>query len=50
MEADMEYGQLSKIKRGVTNPTIATVIMLVQALTVTHSLLFDFQVTYPDNK
>ena len=50
LEADMEYTQLSKIERGVTNPTLATVISLAQALNVTHSLLFYFQFLSPDKK
>ena len=45
MEADMEYSQLSKIKRGITIQFIFS-----EALTVTHSLLFDFQFAYLDNK
>ena len=41
--ADMEYSQLSKIERGVTNPTISTVLALAEALGVSHTELFDFK-------
>lgn len=43
MIADVEYSQLSKIERGVTNPTISTALALAEALGVTHSELFAFQ-------
>src|SRR6202012_6217784 len=32
LQADVEYSQLSKIERGVTNPTISTVAALAEAL------------------
>lgn len=41
--ADMEYSQLSKIERGVTNPTISTIYYISEALGVPHSELFDFK-------
>lgn len=41
--ADMEYSQLSKIERGVTNPTLTTVLSLAEALGVLHTELFDFK-------
>jgi DNA-binding XRE family transcriptional regulator len=41
--ADMEYSQLSKIERGVTNPTISTVLALAAALGVSHTDLYDFR-------
>ena len=41
-EADMEYSQLSKIERGVTNTTISTVHALATALEVHAKELFDF--------
>lgn len=41
--ADIEYSQLSKIERGVTNPTISTIIFLAEALGVSHSELFTFK-------
>ena len=42
-DADMEYSQLSKIERGVTNPTISTVIALAEALEISHTELFNFR-------
>lgn len=47
LDADMEYGTLSKIERGVTNPTISTVLYLAEALGISHSELFDFK--FPQN-
>lgn len=41
--ADMEYSQLSKIERGVTNPTISTVFALAEALGIQHQELFGFK-------
>ncbi|MDB5198053.1 MAG: hypothetical protein JWO92_16 [Chitinophagaceae bacterium] len=41
--ADMEYSQLSKIERGVTNTTISTVLALSEALEIPHQDLFDFK-------
>jgi len=41
--ADMEYSQLSKIERGVTNPTISTVLALSEALDIPHTELFEFK-------
>jgi len=41
--ADMEYGTLSKIERGVTNPTISTALHLAEALGIPHNELFDFK-------
>jgi transcriptional regulator with XRE-family HTH domain len=49
LQADMEYSQLSKIERGVTNPTLSTIIMLAEALGVSHDELFDFKF-HPKNK
>ncbi|MBC7425705.1 MAG: helix-turn-helix transcriptional regulator [Bacteroidia bacterium] len=43
MIADMEYSQLSKIERGVSNPTISTVLALAAALEVSHHTLYDFK-------
>ncbi len=43
LQADMEYGTLSKIERGITNPTISTVLHLAEALGVSHNELFDFK-------
>ena len=42
LHVDMEYSQLSKIERGVINPTIATVLILAEGLGVSHTELFDF--------
>lgn len=43
LHADMEYGTLSKIERGITNPTISTALHLAEALGVSHDELFDFK-------
>jgi transcriptional regulator with XRE-family HTH domain len=43
LQADMEYSQLSKIERGVTNPTISTALAIAEALGVPHNELFDFE-------
>lgn len=43
VHADMEYSQLSKIERGITNPTISTVLSLAAALGVAHHDLFNFE-------
>lgn len=43
IHADMEYSQLSKIERGVTNPTLSTVIALSEALNISHTELFNFK-------
>jgi transcriptional regulator with XRE-family HTH domain len=48
--ADMEYSQLSKIERGVTNPTISTVISLAETLGVAHTELFNFKFTVKSKK
>jgi transcriptional regulator with XRE-family HTH domain len=45
LHADMEYSQLSKIERGVSNPTISTTVAIAEALGVNHSDLFDFKFT-----
>jgi transcriptional regulator with XRE-family HTH domain len=42
LQADMEYSQLSKIERGVTNPTISTALALAEALGLSHKELFNF--------
>jgi transcriptional regulator with XRE-family HTH domain len=44
MIADIEYGTLSKIERGVTNTTLSTIFYLATALEVTHSELFNFKI------
>ena len=47
LTADMEYSQLSKIERGVTTPTLNTMLNLCVALKVTHQELFDFKFEIP---
>lgn len=49
LHADMEYSQLSKIERGVANPTISTVLALAEALGLSHSELFNFKFTLKQN-
>lgn len=41
-EADIEYSQVAKIERGITNTTISTVHLLASALGVKPAELFDF--------
>jgi len=48
--ADMEYSQLSKIERGVTNPTILTVLAIAAALEVPHTELYDFKFDLKEGK
>jgi len=43
LNIDMEYSQLSKIERGVSNPTISTVSALAEGLEVQVKDLFDFK-------
>ena len=43
MNTDLEYGLLSKIERGVTSPTLNTMLNLCVALKVSHQDLFDFK-------
>jgi transcriptional regulator with XRE-family HTH domain len=43
IQADMEYSQLSKIERGITNPILSTIIALANALEISHQTLFDFK-------
>ncbi len=49
LQADIEYSQLSKIERGVTNPTISTLYALSESLGVSHHELFDFNFTNKKN-
>jgi transcriptional regulator with XRE-family HTH domain len=42
-EADVEYSQIAKIERGISNPTISTVYILAKALNVKVVDLFKFQ-------
>lgn len=41
--ADMEYSQLSKIERGVINPTISTALALATSLGISHNEIFNFK-------
>ena len=41
-EADIEYSQIAKIERGLSNATISTVQLLAIALGVKPAELFDF--------
>jgi transcriptional regulator with XRE-family HTH domain len=41
-EADIEYSQIAKIERGISNTTISTVILLARALQLRPKDLFDF--------
>jgi transcriptional regulator with XRE-family HTH domain len=43
LEADMEHSQLSKIERGINNPTISTVLALSKALEISIQQMFDFK-------
>lgn len=45
LQADIEYSQLSKIERGVTNLTISTTLVLAEALEIHHHELFEFKFT-----
>jgi transcriptional regulator with XRE-family HTH domain len=45
IQADIEYSQLSRIERGLTNPTISTVYAIADALDLDTKDLFDFK--YP---
>lgn len=41
-EADIEYSQIAKIERGISNPTISTVYGLAKALNIQVIELFKF--------
>lgn len=41
-EADIEYSQIAKIERGVSNPTISTIYLLASALETKPIELFRF--------
>jgi len=43
LQIDMEYSLLSKIERGVSNPTISTANALAEGLDVQVKELFDFK-------
>jgi len=44
LEADIEYSQIARIERGVTNPTITTVNAIAKALEVSVASLFEFTI------
>jgi transcriptional regulator with XRE-family HTH domain len=41
-EADIEYSQIAKIERGLSNATISTILLLATALNVKPAELFEF--------
>lgn len=41
-EAEIEYSQVAKIERGISNTTISTVKLLAVALNISPKELFDF--------
>lgn len=43
MMADMEYSHLSKIERGITNPTVSTLLLLAETLGIAPSELLNFK-------
>lgn len=47
--SDIEYSQLSKIERGVTNPTISTIYGISLALGISHSELYNFKFPIKEN-
>ena len=48
-EADIEYSQIAKIERGVSNTTISTVHVIAKALEIKPIELFRFEITHPKN-
>ena len=46
-EADIEYSQIAKIERGVSNKTISTVHVIAKALEIKPIELFRFEITLP---
>ena len=50
LQIDMEYSQLSKIERGVSNPTISTASVLAEGLEVHVKELFDFKMQIKGKK
>ncbi len=49
-EADLEYSQIAKIERGLSNTTISTVLVLANALQVKPAELFQFTLPPKANK
>lgn len=41
-EADIEYSQIAKIERGISNATVSTIYLISAALGVKPTELFDF--------
>lgn len=49
-EADIEYSQIAKIERGVSNTTVSTIYLLSQALGAKPADLFQFSFPSKPNK
>ena len=49
-EADIEYSQIAKIERGVSNTTISTVHVIAKALEIKPIELFRFEIPVPKKK
>ena len=49
-EADIEYSQIAKIERGVSNTTISTVNVIEKALEIKPIELFRFEIPQPKKK
>lgn len=49
-EADIEYSQIAKIERGLSNPTISTTYILAKALDLKPVELFRFDVIISKKK
>lgn len=43
LQAEMEYSQLSRIERGVTNTTVSTLLALAEAMDIPVKEFFDFK-------
>ena len=49
-EADIEYSQIAKIERGLSNPTISTVHVIAKALNIKPIELFRFDIPLPKKR
>ncbi len=49
-EADIEYSQIAKIERGLSNPTISTVHVIAKALNIKPIELFRFEIPLPKKR
>lgn len=49
-EAEIEYSQVAKIERGLSNPTISTAYALARALRVRVTELYKFPFTDPEDQ